>query len=254
MSTKEITIRRLYREIAEQLLSKIEQGEFPLGTRLPAERDLAEQFNVSRSSVREALIALEIRGYVDVRVGSGVYVCSLLPREAQDHAAQEAWDVATAMGPFELLEARLLVEPECAALAAQNGSDGQLQKIATIHQAIEMADRMRESDRSMGPKRYDRMFHEALANACGNAALASVCSHLWDLSERSPVFTRLDEHFVTSAVWRQAWSEHSRIVQAILARDGVRARHAMAFHIHAIMARLKQESETVWGQTQAALS
>lgn len=240
MNTKVLTVRRLYREIAERLRKKIQHGEFPLGTRLPAERDLAEQFCVSRSSVREALIALEIRGYVDVRVGSGVYVCSILPRESAE-MPQAVWSIPTAISPFELLEARLLVEPECAALAAQQGSEEQLEKISNIHSTIKIADDM--PNNSIGAKRYDRMFHEALANASGNEALASVCLHLWDLSEHSPVFDRLDAHFVNTPVWRQAWSEHTNIVHAVLSRDSVRARHAMAFHLSALMARLKMDPE-----------
>ncbi len=65
---------RLYRMIADQIAAKIDSGEFAVGERLPAERLLAEQLGVSRASVREALIALELEGYVDVRVGAGVYV------------------------------------------------------------------------------------------------------------------------------------------------------------------------------------
>lgn len=250
MQFEAVPARRLYREIAQRLQEKIEAGVFPLGKRLPAERDLAEQFDVSRSSVREALIALEIQGYVDIRVGSGIYVCSLLPRKTED-SNDPSFDAAADMGPFELLEARLLIEPECAALAAQEANDAQLQHIATLHQAIECADRMGNSNAPMGPERYDRLFHCALADACGNAALASACMHLWDLSERSPVFQRLDAHFVTGAVWNAAWSEHHRIVEAILARDAVRAHHAMAYHLHAIMARLRQDPDTV--QTLAVL-
>ena len=74
MPVQSIEPQRLYRQIAEQLRALIAQGEFATGDRLPAERDLARQFNVSRPSVREALIALEVEGWVEVRTGSGVYV------------------------------------------------------------------------------------------------------------------------------------------------------------------------------------
>src|SRR6218665_2226433 len=69
-----VSAQRLYRLIAERIAQKIRAGGFPVGSRLPAERELAELWQVSRSSVREALIALELSGYVEVRVGSGVYV------------------------------------------------------------------------------------------------------------------------------------------------------------------------------------
>src|SRR5947199_382798 len=103
---------RLYRKIARMISDLIASGEFVAGERLPPERDLARQLGVSRPSVREALIALEVEGYVEVRVGSGVYVL-----------AQRPSDNATALsadsGPFELIRARWLIESECAALAAR---------------------------------------------------------------------------------------------------------------------------------------
>jgi len=67
--------KRLYRQIADLLANHIRNGEFPAGSYLPSERDLAKQLGVSRSSVREALIALEVSGLVEIRVGNGVYVC-----------------------------------------------------------------------------------------------------------------------------------------------------------------------------------
>ena len=74
MPLQTVEPQRLYRQIAAQLRGHITSGEFKPGTRLPAERDLAKQLGVSRPSVREALIALEVEGYVEVRIGSGVYV------------------------------------------------------------------------------------------------------------------------------------------------------------------------------------
>lgn len=242
MPSQSISTRRLYREIAEQIRARIEAGKFPLGARLPSERELAESFDVSRSSVREALIALEISGYVDVRMGSGIYVCALLPTGEGLRQAEGAQDSAAAeMAPFELLEARLLVEPECAALAAQHATPEQRAQLAELHRATEWAHQHPAG--GQGPLHYDRMFHQAVAHACPNAALASACMHLWDLRERSRMFQRLDDYFVTPAIWQIAWNEHVRIVQAICAGDAVRARHAMAYHINAIMARLREDPE-----------
>jgi DNA-binding FadR family transcriptional regulator len=105
--------RRLYRQIADQIRGLIKTGEFPAGSRLPPERDLARQLGVSRPSVREALIALEVEGMVEVRIGSGIYVLAstaTLPANGPDAAA----------GPFELLRARYVIESECAALAAKS--------------------------------------------------------------------------------------------------------------------------------------
>jgi DNA-binding FadR family transcriptional regulator len=234
-----VSAQRLYRLIAEKIAQKIRSGEFPVGGRLPAERDLAEILQVSRSSVREALIALELSGYVEVRVGSGVYVTA--PRENAGNAAASFPDsdvipaiarIASDIGPFELLETRLLIEPECAAFAAQKGTEEQLAKIREIQEAMSVTG---------APSHYDRAFHAAIAAACGNSALEAVVMHIWDLSEASPVYQRLDKHFVDSKVWDVALHEHDRISDAILDRDPIRARHAMYAHLLAIMARLRED-------------
>ena len=86
MPLQAIAPRRLYRQIADQLRTLIERGEFPVGSRLPPERDLAVQLGVSRPSVREALIALEVEGRVEVRMGSGIYV-----RQAEPGNARRIW-------------------------------------------------------------------------------------------------------------------------------------------------------------------
>src|SRR5512140_1280365 len=112
MPLQAVESRRLYRQIADQIAALIEKGEYGPGERLPPERDLARQLGVSRPSVREALIALEVEGYVEVRVGSGVYVLAqVAPHRAQALPADS--------GPFELIKARWLIEGECAALAAK---------------------------------------------------------------------------------------------------------------------------------------
>src|SRR5450759_1533419 len=102
--------RRLYRQIADQISVLISDGEYTPGARLPPERDLARQLGVSRPSVREALIALEVEGLLDVRVGSGIYVTHPGKRRRNDALQGDS-------GPFEVIHARWLIEGECAALA-----------------------------------------------------------------------------------------------------------------------------------------
>src|SRR5450432_2027828 len=112
MPIQSIEPRRLYRQIADQIRTLVRSGEFTPGERLPPERDLARQLGVSRPSLREALIALEIETLLDVRVGSGIYVTQ--PDEPRRNA-----ELAGASGPFEVIRARRLIEGECAALAAK---------------------------------------------------------------------------------------------------------------------------------------
>src|SRR5512134_693627 len=106
MPLQSIEPRRLYRQIADQIRTLITSGEYATGSRLPPERDLARQLGVSRPSVREALIALEVEGLVEVRIGSGIYVQS---QQAVLGSEQHA-----AWGPFELLRARWVIEGEVA--------------------------------------------------------------------------------------------------------------------------------------------
>ena len=95
---------RLYERVAEDLAGRIAAAEFMLGRRLPSERDLAQSYAVSRPTIREAIIALDLDGLVEVRVGSGVYVTARLPRGGEAGAMD--------VGPFELLEARRAIEGE----------------------------------------------------------------------------------------------------------------------------------------------
>ncbi|CAB3847127.1 FadR/GntR family transcriptional regulator [Achromobacter dolens] len=227
-----VAVTRLYRMIADQIAGRIRAGDFPRGGRLPSERELAEQLQVSRASIREALIALEIEGYVEVRVGTGVFVTASRESAALPAMAGQAAAQQDDIGPFDLLEARMLIEPECAALAAQQGSAAQLAAIRGAHEAMSLTD---------APGWHDREFHGAIAAACGNAALAASVAHLWNLSLASPVFSRMQDYFVNTKVWAVAHAEHQRILTAILARDPIRARHAMHAHLIGILARLRED-------------
>lgn len=242
-----VSSQRLYRLIADQIAGKITAGEFAPGARLPAERDLAEQLNVARSTLREALIALEIGGLIEVRVGSGVFVLDPVDSApgtgdgAEDigggaDTAARAREAALETSPFDLIATRTLFEPECAALAAQNGTPEQIAAIEQAHS------RMKPDPAPAGTEfANDRALHEAIATACGNATLASVVRHVWDLCEASALYQRLDKHFIDAAAWRSAVGEHDRLVAAIVARDPIRARHAMSFHLLGIAARISED-------------
>lgn len=211
--------RRLYRQIADQIAALIERGEYRPGARLPPERDLAKQLGVSRPSVREALIALEVEGYVEVRVGSGVYVLGKGGAPAGDPLPADS-------GPFELIKARWLIEAECAAMAAKVATKAQVR-------AMEEALDAMEADREKGtmPLASDRLFHLRIAEASGNSALALVVKTLWD-QRTGPLFLRLEHHFDTPALWSVAIREHREIVAAIARRDAGAARTAMRRHMN----------------------
>src|SRR5262245_27397469 len=160
--------RRLYRQIAAQLSALIASGEFTVGQRLPSERELAAQLGVSRPSLREALIALELEGLVEVRVGAGIWVTAASSRSPEAPVQQEG------EGPFELLRARWLIEGEIAAAAAREATPADLAIIRTALTEMERAER-KNQDFSAA----DRDFHIAIAASTRNGVLQAVVEDLW---------------------------------------------------------------------------
>ena len=226
MPLQAVESSRLYRQIAEQLRGLITEGEFAAGTRLPAERDLARQLGVSRPSVREALIALEVEGWVEVRTGSGVYVLERGGARGDDRKVPPAeW------GPLELIRARRVIEGEIASLAALQAKRKHIQ---AIQDAVDLM--RQDTERGIAPLAGDRAFHTAIAQACDNVVLLETVQTFWD-ARRGPLFERLGEYFDTVPSWRMAIAEHEAILEAIRAHDAQGARAAMQQHMDKSHAR-----------------
>jgi DNA-binding FadR family transcriptional regulator len=223
MPLQAVESSRLYRQIAEQLRGLITAGEFTAGTRLPAERDLARQLGVSRPSVREALIALEVEGWVEVRTGSGIYVQAQAKRNGAARAA--ASNGAAEWGPLEVMHARELVEGEVAALAARHARKPQLAAMAGA-----LAQMREEAESGVGPQAGDEAFHNAIAQACANEVLGDTVRSYWQ-ARHGAIFSRLGDHFENAASWQAALAEHAAVLAAIRARDAEAARAAMQQHL-----------------------
>ena len=222
MPLQTVEPQRLYRQIAEQIRALIGAQEWGPGERLPAERDLARQLGVSRPSVREALIALEVEGWIEVRTGSGIYVQN---RGEAAPAPAPAETTAPEWGPLEVLRARLVVEAEVAALAARHASPADL---AAIRDGLtQMQD---QAARQQVPRQGDEAFHQAIASACGNGVLQDTVQRYWQ-ARGGPLFERLGNHFENPASWQAAIDEHKAVLQAITDRDAVAARRAMQAHL-----------------------
>jgi len=224
MPLQTVEPQRLYRQIAEQLRKLISGGEWAVGTRLPAERDLARQLGVSRPSVREALIAMEVEGWVEVRTGSGVYVLdrSAAPSHGNARGAQISPDE---WGPLELIRARRVVEGEVAAMAATQATR---KHVEAMGKAI--ASMKADADRGVLPLEGDRAFHTAVVESCGNVVLIETIQRFWD-SRRGPLFERLGGYFETVESWRAAIAEHEAIYEAVRNHDPDAARAAMHAHM-----------------------
>jgi len=220
---------KLYQRVANAITTAIEEGQYTPGSRLPGERELAEDFSVSRPTVREAMIALEIRGLVEARHGSGVYVIAP-PAEALIRAELD-------VGAFELIEARILFEGEAAAVAAAVIDDDALAKLDAI--LAEMASFEPSSPEAL---EADRRFHLLIAEATGNTVITTVIEMLWELRERAPLSARMFAEARSEGVHPRV-EEHQLIVEALRARDSTQARKTMRDHLRRVVDDLLAATE-----------
>jgi GntR family transcriptional repressor for pyruvate dehydrogenase complex len=221
--------RKLYQTIVDAILAAIGQGEYAPGKRLPSERELADRFGVSRPTVREAMIALEIRGVVEPRHGSGIYVTE---------APRPEGEVELDVGAFELTEARYMIEGEAAAVAADAIEDAELAELEQILAAM-----IDENERHIEGEQADRRFHVAIAKATKNSAIVQVVEMLWDLRHRSPLCANMLERARQVGVQPRI-DEHQAILEALKARDPQGARKAMRQHLSRVIDDLLKATET----------
>ncbi|MEK6418175.1 MAG: FadR/GntR family transcriptional regulator [Burkholderia gladioli] len=212
--------KRLYQSIATQILTLIRQGEFPAGERLPPERELSIQLGVSRPSLREALIALEIGGKVEIRVGSGVYV-----REAGSDDESAVGSLGDS--PSELMQARAAIEGSVTVLAAARMT------AATLDRLRRSIERMRKlSAAGKSPVEADRQFHMLIAEAAGNSVLSRFVGELFD-SRHDPIAAAMRGHSESPQTWTDAVHEHEEVLKALQAGDPIAAQTAMRAHLKA---------------------
>jgi len=226
--------RKLYRQVADSIMASIKSGDYEPGSRLPSERDLAAAYKVSRPTVREAMIALEILGLVESRHGSGIYVTT-------EHPPAQIGADDLDIGAFELTEARRLFEGEAAALAATTITAEQLAELETI-----IADMIKENNRKQTGEMADRRFHVAIARATRNTAITTVIENLWDIRYKSPLCRHMLERARSVGVQPRI-SEHRRVLAALKKHDPQAARAAMRDHLGRVIDGLlvATESEAV---------
>lgn len=218
---KQTEPKRLYQSVAAQILALIRQENLHPGTRLPPERELAQTLGVSRPSLREALIALEIGGQVEIRMGSGVYV--------QDASAQSESTAIPSLGesPSELMQARAIVEGDVIALATARLT------AATLDKLQRSIDRMRKlASAGKSPTDADRQFHMLIAETAANSVLSRFVAELFD-SRHDPIAAAIRDHAESAASWHAAVHEHEEILKALQSGDPIAAQTAMRAHLRA---------------------
>ena len=214
--------RRLYEDIVQQFHSLIRQGVLQHGARLPSERMLAEQFNVSRSSVREAIRSLELQGLVVSRRGSGTFINT----EAIETVVALLASTLSAGNETmkEIFEVRHLLEPQIAAVAATRAGLDEVQRLADI-----LEDQQQQLEKGESGVDADTAFHFALASATHNSALVKVVSAVEDILRLSR-----DRSLQEPGRAKRSLVSHRQILEKVKAGDAEGARVAMEYHLTSV--------------------
>ncbi len=215
---------KLYQKIANHFKTEIANDVYKVGDMLPAERVIAEQMEVSRTVIREAMIMLEVEGYVEVRKGSGIRVINTDVETALD-TLQTPIDenFILTCGPFELLQARQLFESNIAEFAATQATKQDLVALMKIQEQAKQDDFSRDSF-------WDTEFHIQLARCTQNSVVVHIAEMLSKHRENNPYWKKLHEHIEDKEI--RSWClEHDEIVKALIKRDAAGARQAAWQHL-----------------------
>ena len=226
--------QRQYQIIAKEIGTKIISGDYGIGSKLPAERDLCQDFGVSRPVIREAVIALEAAGCVEVRHGSGAWVVGV-----PGNRNLESVSISTAPSPFEAMQARIAVEAETAALAARLGTDEDFKRIEECLLAMKSTKQAKKDENF---KRADHGFHLAIAKASKNTIFEQLVADLWMLRYSGAVSEFVFDR-VESSGWKPTYKEHHDIFAAIRRRDEAAARDAMIAHLNGVVDAMLKSTE-----------
>jgi len=211
---------RRYQEIADQIAEKIYAGEYPIGSRLPTERTLATVFSVGRPVLREALVALEMSGLIAVRQGAGIFVL------ATDSQPLRVNRFDPGVSPFELIDARILIEADVAELAAKLITEKELFGLERCIQG------MKDSVSDLAAyESFDREFHILITRAARNKALTAIVESLWNLHAQGKTWSQLHKIIPSGKLHNDRLDEHISIYEGLKSRDGNRARTAMTRHL-----------------------
>ena len=216
--------KRLFWSIVESIESAINRGDYAPNTRLPPERELAERYGVSRPTIREAIIALEVRGKVEVKTGSGVYV---LESALKNNQKQQ-------INAFELTQARAMIEGEVAAMAAATINDEELQELDKSLNMMKNGEDVHAAD---------HLFHMTIAKATRNSAMIQSIENLWALRISTSEIVE-DYDSVCSKDNDKTMAEHTAIYTALEARDPSAARAAMHTHFNRLINTLFEAVES----------
>jgi len=218
-----IQTERLYKQIVDQIERRIAAGDLKLGDQLPAEPELAQQFGVSRTAVREAVKALCEKGLLEIRPGRGTFVINERP-DVIRHSLSLLMSLDPTEGSRSLVEVREILEPEIAALAATRITE---EHIATMREAVAMMDTALDNVDVFVEADLD--FHLALAEASQNLIIPALIDTIIDLLREQ----RRQTGLVNGGLKRGQY-HHKKILEAVIRRDPEAARIAMQRHLEQV--------------------
>ncbi|MEM1174542.1 MAG: FadR/GntR family transcriptional regulator [Pseudomonadota bacterium] len=220
--------QRLHQSIAAKIRRRIRDGVYKPGDRLPGERELAEEFGVSRVTIREAEIALQAQGLIRIKTGSGAYVTDQL---------QASLTQLPIVSALELTEARLLFESEAAALAARSISDDTLARLE------ELLDILGNVGDVIAIQDADREFHLTIARSSRNKAVSHVVETLWQMRSDIPDVNDVHAAVCTDESADERHTEHGAILTALRNKDPAAARSAMQDHFSRLLSTMIDTTE-----------
>ena len=217
-----IKTQKIYEQIADQLQERIEQGGWRSGDKLPSTKELSEQFQVGRSTMREALSALKAKGLIEIRQGEGCFVRELTPQELELPGLL----LPGRESVLELLEARKALEIANSAIAAVKHTEADLQAFEELLSSM----KAHLGDEAEG-EAADIRFHKLLAEATHNSIMVRLLDSISSQMETAIRETRRLQLYSNAEVSHRLWDEHQAIYNAVAKRDPLGAEQAMRTHL-----------------------
>lgn len=229
MMFKPIKSKKIYEVVIEEIQQRIINGTLNKGDKLPSERDLAEQLNVSRTSVREAMRALEVLGIIHVKQGGGNYI-----KDRFDDALVEPLSLMFMLNeshPREIVDLRKIIEVESAYRAAERITDNEIEELRGVIEQLRIQTKMKNESMSV---RYDKAFHYSICRIADNYLFSNILNMLSNLMDaliedaRGIILLKEENQDVLI-------EQHERIFNALANKDPKAAASAMREHINLII-------------------
>lgn len=218
---------RLYIHVSQEIKQYLLANHFNEGDRLPSETDLSKILGVSRATVREAIVALEVSGVLTVKRNVGAVVQNLSEEIPLQSITSEA-------GPFEQIQVRMLLEPEAAYLAAKHRT---AQECELMEKAIEMM--VGENQAGFESEEGDMQFHLQIAKASRNSLLTSHIESLWEMRHNGKLWPQLQRSVDVSIMRTRAVFQHMRTLEAIRSQNPDAAKQTMLEHLKSVQEELE---------------